>query len=92
MAPFRVPSIEKIEKKARRSSRSLTFTEACDLAEHYFGLPRKGSGSHLAIYKMDWQGDPRVNLQKGEGGKAKAYQVDQLLEAIDRKSKGEEVS
>jgi len=86
-----VPSIEKIEKKARRSPGSLTFKEACDLAGYHFGLPRKGSGSHIAIYKMDWRGDPRVNLQKGDGGKAKGYQVTQLLKAIDKKMKGGEV-
>jgi hypothetical protein len=33
---------------------------------------------------MPWAGDPRVNLQVGEGGKAKAYQVRQALEAIDK--------
>lgn len=33
---------------------------------------------------MPWAGDPRVNLQEGQGGKAKAYQVEQLLKAIDR--------
>ncbi|MGP1666823.1 MAG: hypothetical protein ACTS5I_13110 [Rhodanobacter sp.] len=46
---------------------------------------------NVAIYKMDWKGDPRVNLQKGEGGKAKGYQVTQLLKAIDKKMKGEEL-
>jgi hypothetical protein len=33
---------------------------------------------------MPWPGDPRVNLQRGEGGKAKAYQVRQLIQAIAR--------
>jgi hypothetical protein len=33
---------------------------------------------------MPWPGDPRVNLQAAENGKAKAYQVRQLLAAIDR--------
>ncbi|WP_157373033.1 hypothetical protein [Agromyces sp. Root81] len=39
-------SVEKIEQKARRSPKSLTFAEACDLAEAHFGPPRQGSGSH----------------------------------------------
>jgi hypothetical protein len=80
----RVASAEKIERKARASPKSLTFTEACTLAEAYFGKPRQGSGSHIAIYKMPWQGDPRINLQKGEGGKAKEYQIKQLIKAIDK--------
>ncbi len=33
---------------------------------------------------MPWPGDPRVNLQEGDGRKAKAYQVEQLLKASDR--------
>lgn len=32
---------------------------------------------------MPWPGDPRVNIQN-EGGKAKAYQVRQVLRAIER--------
>ena len=83
--------MEKIEQKARRSPKSLTFSEACDLPEAHFGRPRQGSGSHIAIYKMPWQGDPRINLQKAEGGKAKEYQVKQLIKAIDKK-KGEQIS
>lgn len=85
MAPLNMASAEKLEQKARRAPQSLTFVEACALAEAHFGAPRMGSGSHVAIYKMPWQGDPRINLQKGPGGKAKKYQVEQLLDAIDRK-------
>lgn len=33
---------------------------------------------------MPWAGDPRVNMQEDKGGRAKAYQVQQLLTAIDR--------
>lgn len=32
---------------------------------------------------MPWPGDPRVNIQNSNG-RAKAYQVRQVLEAIDR--------
>lgn len=85
MAPWNMATPAKLEQKARRSPQSLTFAEACALAEAHFGQPRKGPGSHVAIYKMPWQGDPRINLQKGDGGKAKKYQVEQLLEAIDKK-------
>ncbi|MAT05242.1 MAG: hypothetical protein CL424_09395 [Acidimicrobiaceae bacterium] len=31
-----------------------------------------------------WPGDPRVNIQKSKGGKAKPYQVRQVLKAIDK--------
>ncbi len=36
------------------------------------------------VYKTPWQGDPRVNIQRGKDGKAKAYQVRQVLDAIAR--------
>ncbi|MGH7057654.1 MAG: hypothetical protein ACREFZ_07170 [Acetobacteraceae bacterium] len=51
------------------------------VAEHYFGKPR-AHGSHH-VFKMPWAGDPRINLQN-DGGEAKAYQVRQLLAAIER--------
>ncbi|WP_245289026.1 hypothetical protein [Bartonella sp. CDC_skunk] len=35
-------------------------------------------------FKTPWLGDPRVNIQKDSGNKAKAYQVKQVLQAIER--------
>jgi len=32
---------------------------------------------------MPWQGDPRINIQDASG-KAKPYQVRQVLQAIDK--------
>jgi hypothetical protein len=49
----------------------------------FFGPPRQTGGSH-AVFKTPWQGDPRLNLQRGPGGQAKAYQVRQVLDALDR--------
>ncbi len=60
----------------------IRFTDACTVARHFFGTERI-SGSHH-IWKMPWPGDPRVNLQRGEGDLAKAYQVKQLLAAVER--------
>ena len=31
-----------------------------------------------------WQGDPRVNIQRGKDGNANAYQVRKVLDAIAR--------
>ena len=36
-----------------------------------------------SIFKTPWPGDPRVNIQNNKG-RAKAYQVRQVLLAIDR--------
>lgn len=42
------------------------------------------TGSSHAVFKTPWPGDPRVNSQNDKG-KAKAYQVRQVLRAIDKK-------
>ncbi|NBR98002.1 MAG: toxin HicA [Betaproteobacteria bacterium] len=54
------------------------------VCEHFFGRPRQNGSSH-AIYKTSWPGDPRVNIQNDKG-MAKAYQVRQVLRAIERLS------
>jgi hypothetical protein len=36
------------------------------------------------VFKTPWPGDPLVNIQNGNG-QAKAYQVRQVLAAIDKK-------
>ena len=44
--------------------------------------PRQGGTSHT-IFKTPWIGDPRINMQNDKG-KAKAYQVRQVLLAIQK--------
>jgi len=66
----------------RNNPRNVRFGDAVKLAEAHFGAPRR-SGSHH-VFRTPWPGDPRVNLQAAADGKAKAYQVRQLLAAIDR--------
>lgn len=51
------------------------------VCEHHFG-PARTSGSH-AVFRTPWIGNPRVNIQN-DRGRAKAYQVRQVLAAIDR--------
>jgi hypothetical protein len=45
-------------------------------------MARQASGSHR-MYKTPWIGDPRVNIQNRKG-LGKAYQVKQVLKAIER--------
>ncbi len=76
-------NIEDLLAEMLRNPSGIRFADACRVATHHFGAPRtKGSSHH--VWKMPWPGDPRVNLQRGEGGKAKAYQVRQLIQAIAR--------
>lgn len=78
-------SIEKTLEQARASPSSIGFADLRRLCEHFFGAPRH-SGSHL-VFKTPWPGDPRINIQN-RLGKAKPYQVKQVLAAIDRLDNG----
>ncbi len=55
------------------------FSRLSKICEEHFGKPRI-KGSHH-IYKTPWPGDPRLNLQSDKG-KAKPYQVEQVIAAL----------
>lgn len=74
--------IKDILNQLKANPASVRFTDLCRLCEHYFGENRQSGSSHR-IYKTPWQGDPRVNIQNSKG-KAKVYQVKQVLNAIER--------
>jgi hypothetical protein len=71
-----------IVARMRQNPRGIRFRDVCQVCDFYFGEARQTVGSHR-IYKTPWQGDPRVNIQDDKG-LAKAYQVRQVLKAIDR--------
>jgi len=73
----------KIIEGMRSSPASVRFVDLCAICDHYFGAARQHGTSHR-IYKTPWPGDPRVNIQEGKGGKAKPYQVKQVLAAITK--------
>jgi hypothetical protein len=75
-------SLAEILEKMRYNPSGLRFAEVCRICDHYFGQARQASGSHR-IYKTPWIGDPRVNIQNYKGY-AKAYQVRQIIKAIER--------
>lgn len=77
--------IEKTLQGARENPANVRFADLRRLCAHYFGTPRQ-SGSHL-VFKIPWPGDPRGNIQDRHG-KAKPYQVEQVLAAIDRLENG----
>jgi len=74
--------IEAILVRMKRNPNNVRFRELCRVCEYYFGVPRIKKGSHR-IYKMPWQGDPRVNIQNDKG-MTKIYQVKQILRAIEK--------
>ena len=74
--------LEKIFEQMRTEPTNVRFADLQRICEHFFGNPRQHGSSH-AIYKTPWPGNPRVNIQNDKG-KAKAYQVRQVLLAIER--------
>ena len=77
-----MPDIEEIVAAMRRNPKGIRFRDLCRVCDSYFGKARQGGSSHR-VYKTPWPGDPRVNIQN-DRGMAKAYQVKQVLKAIER--------
>ena len=73
---------EKILEQMRLEPANVGFNDLMHVCQTYFGKPRQSGSSH-AIFKTPWPGDPRVNIQNAKG-KAKPYQVRQVLQAIDK--------
>lgn len=73
---------EEILTQMVRNPEGVRFSDLSKICDHYFGKPRQSGGSHR-IYKTPWADDPRVNIQTKKG-KAKVYQVRQVLRAIER--------
>jgi hypothetical protein len=67
----------------RKNPSNIRFADLAKVCVHYFGEPRQQATSHQ-VYKTPWIGDPRINIQRGASGKAKDYQVRQVVRAIDR--------
>ena len=66
----------------RREPCNVRFADLMKICVEYFGEARQKGTSH-AIFKTPWQGNPRIDIQN-DRGKAKAYQVRQVLLAIDK--------
>ncbi|RUR86149.1 toxin HicA [Chlorogloeopsis fritschii PCC 9212] len=80
--------IEKLLAQIENNPKNVKFTDLVKICNHYFGEPRQQGTSHC-VYKTPWTGDPRVNIQE-KNGKAKVYQVKQVLEAIKKLKEIEE--
>lgn len=75
-------SISKLVAQLRQNPQNVRFADLVKVCDHYFGEPRQQGSSHC-VYKTPWAGDPRVNIQN-KNGKAKPYQVKQILSAIEK--------
>ena len=77
-----MPDLDAILAQMRTNPQGIRFADLCRVCDFFFGRARQKNGSHR-VYKTPWQGDPRVNIQNDKG-MAKAYQVRQVLRAIDQ--------
>ncbi|MEB3192995.1 MAG: toxin HicA [Snowella sp.] len=75
-------SISQLVAQFRQNPQNVRFADLVKVCDHYFGEPRQQGSSHC-VYKTPWAGDPRVNIQN-KNGKAKPYQVKQILSAIEK--------
>jgi len=73
--------VDDLVAKMRQNPQGVRFADLCKVCD-FFGEARQKASSHR-IYKTPWPGDPRVNIHDDDG-MAKAYQVRQVLKAIDR--------
>ena len=66
----------------RANPHNIDYADLFRVCEEFFGAARNTGGSH-AVFKTPWLGDLRVNIQN-DHGKAKTYQVRQVLQAIEK--------
>ncbi len=74
--------IEDILLQMKQNPKGVRYNDLCKVCDYYFGKARQTRSSHR-IYKTPWQGDQRINIQNYKG-KAKVYQVKQVLMAIEK--------
>ena len=74
--------LDKTIAAMRINPKNVRYDDLFGVCFHFFGQPRQRCGSH-AVFATPWQGDPRINIQNANG-KAKPYQVRQVLQAIDK--------
>ncbi len=72
-------AIAEIIEKLDKEKGNTRFSYLVRVCQEYFGDSRINGSHH--IFKTPWPGDPRLNLQQDKG-KAKPYQVEQVIEAL----------
>lgn len=77
-----MPALDTILQQMRANPVGVRFADLKKVCDGYFGKPRQAGSSH-SVYKTPWPGDPRVNIQNAKG-RAKPYQVRQVLQAIEQ--------
>ena len=66
----------------RNNPENSKFADLAFVCERLFGMPTMTGGSHR-VYRTGWADNPRIVIQS-RGTQAKAYQVRQVLLAIEK--------
>ena len=77
--------LDLVLERMKSNPKGVRFSDLCKVCDRWFGKARHSGSSHR-VYKKPWPGDPRVNIQDSSG-MAKAYQVRQVLRAIEEMEK-----
>ena len=72
---------EKRLRRIRNNPDDVSWPDLIAICDLFFGKPRQRRGSHL-IYDTPWMDHPLLVLQPRKG-KAKPYQVRQVLRALE---------
>ncbi|GHV82919.1 hypothetical protein AGMMS50212_02590 [Spirochaetia bacterium] len=70
-----------MDKDDLANPNNVKFDDLLHICRKTFGEPRIRGSHH--IFKMPWQGDPIINIQK-DGNMAKPYQVKAVVKAIQK--------
>ncbi len=73
--------LEKLLRQARQGPQNLRLKDLIKIAEAYGFYIDRQKGSHLIMVHPDYP--DIINLQAANGGKAKKYQVRQVLRIIE---------
>lgn len=76
--------IDKLIAAMSDNPRGVRYVDLCKVCDFYFGDAGHGSSSHR-IYRTGAANIALVNIQRGTAGKAKPYQVRQVLKALAEK-------
>lgn len=68
-------------EELKANPKKVRFARVCQIAEEFGFETRKGTGSHRVYYR---DGVREILNFQNEGGRAKAYQVKQLIKVIEK--------
>lgn len=90
VVPYRsqMADIDDLLQSLKANPANVRFADLRRVCDEFFGEPRQSGSSHR-VYRTPWPGDPRVNIQN-DHGRARAYQVRQVLKAIERLEREDE--